>query len=85
MTEKQVEAQLLHEPFQPLEVIKTDGAVLKIPYAHAAVMMRAALLVFIGVKSATSRSAKTFETIPFDHIEKIVQDRPSRRRRKRAS
>ncbi len=68
---KQIRNILTAEPFEPLQLTKRDGRSVAIPFRHVAVPVRHGLIVFKGVKSATSHSAKTFELIPFDGIVEI--------------
>lgn len=83
-----VETILRREPFAPLKLLKVNGQALDIPFRHAAVVLRGqGLLIFKGVKSATSRQAKSYEVVAFDRIDRIEQRpvRGSGGRRKKAS
>lgn len=82
MKQSEIETELTRTPFQPMNLIKADGTVVSIPFAHVAVIIRDALLVFVGVKSATSHSAERYLVIPFDRIDRMEPQRTPRKRRK---
>lgn len=79
---KDIQAVLETSPFVPLTLTRDDGAKIKIPYQHVAIPMRDGLLIFQGVKSATSHSATGKEFVAFDRIERIE---PANRLRKSKS
>ncbi len=87
MLVEEIQTVLQRRPFNPLRVHKSDGKVVKIPFSHVAIVLgRQGLLVFKGVKKEGSYSAKGYEVIPYDRIERIEEKRHGTNgRRKKAS
>ena len=87
MLVEDIQEVLRRRPFNPLRVHKSDGKVVKIPFSHVAIVLgRQGLLVFKGVKREGSYSAKSYEVIPYDRIERIEENRGGANgRRKKAS
>jgi hypothetical protein len=72
----EVESVLRREPFVPLRLHRSNGGFVDIPFKHVAVILPSqGLLIFKGVKSSTSRQAKSYEVIGFDQIARIDPQR----------
>jgi hypothetical protein len=64
------------DPFVPFRMYVKPGKVFNVPFPEVARPMRDQVVVFIGMKQGT-RQAKSFDSFPFDYIERI-EERPSR-------
>ena len=86
MLRSEVEAVLAERPFLPLTIHLIDGKVVEVPFAHVAIPFSRTLLVLLGVKSETSRSASGKVEFGYERIDYIGRPRvPGGRRRKKAS
>jgi hypothetical protein len=83
MLKEEVRAELNREPFVPLRLYLTNGKTFDVPFRDVAHLLGYGVLVLIGLKKGT-HLAKGYERFTFEQIERIEQ-RPSSRRRKKAS
>jgi hypothetical protein len=81
MTREELDALLAREPFVPFRMYVRPGKVFEVPFADVVRTQSRQAIVFIGMKQGT-RQAKSFDSFPFDYIERI-EERPSRGRGKR--
>jgi hypothetical protein len=86
MLKSEVETMLAQRPFSPLAIHLVDGRVVDVPFAHVAIPFARTLLVLLGVKSETSRSAAGKVEFGYELIDFITRRRAQRgQRRKKAS
>jgi hypothetical protein len=86
MLRTEVEAALAQRPFVPLAIHLDDGTVVDVPFAHVAIPFSRTLLVMLGVKSETSRSASGKVEFAYERIDHISRRRSrGTHRRKKAS
>jgi len=83
MLKQEVKDVLAQKPFVPLRIHLKDGRSFDVPFLDVVRLLSYGVLVFIGLKEGT-RQARSYDRFPFDQIETIEQ-RPSARRRKKAS
>jgi hypothetical protein len=83
MTKEEVRTILAREPFTPFRIHLVNGKHYDVEHRDVARFLGYGVLVFIGLKEG-SHQAKGYDRFPFDHIVRI-EDRPSVRRRKKAS
>lgn len=83
MSRDEIQARLSRDPFVPFRLHVKPGKVFDVAFADVARVLSHQMLVFVGLKEGTRR-AESFDSFPFDHIERI-EDLPARgsgRRRK---
>ncbi len=86
MLKTEIEAALTRRPFLPLRIHLDDGATVDVPFAHVAVPFSKTLLVMLGVKSETSRSATGKLEVAYERIARIeLRTARGRRHRRKAS
>jgi hypothetical protein len=85
MTKSQVQKALAKQPFAPLTIHLDDGTVVDVPFVHVAIPFGKTLLVMLGVKSETSRSATGKIEFAYERIERIEPRRSRGGQRKKAS
>ena len=87
MFKAKVERELDRRPFAPLVIRLNDGTTVDVPFAHVAIPFARTLLVMLGVKTATSRTATGKVEFGYDRIDRIEPRRVRGRRppRKKAS
>jgi len=75
MLRSEVEAMLAERPFLPLTIHLVDGKVVDVPFPHVAIPFAKTLLVLLGVKSETSRSASGKTDIAYERIDYVARRR----------
>ena len=85
MTKTQVQKALAKQPFSPLTIHLDDGTEVDVPFAHVAIPFGKTLLVMLGVKSETSRSAAGKIEFAYARIERIEPRKSRGAPRKKAS
>lgn len=75
MTRDELQQRLTGNPFVPFRMYVRPGKVFDVPFADVARILSHQLLVFVGMKQGT-RQARSFDSFPFDHIERI-EDLPT--------
>lgn len=81
MTREKLESFLSRDPFVPFRMFVRPGKVFDVPFANVVRTQTRQAIVFIGMKKGT-RQAESFDSFPFDYIEKI-EERPGRSASKR--
>jgi hypothetical protein len=86
MVKEDINSEMTRDPFVPFRVHLRDGRKISVPFPEIAHLFNWGMLVFIGMKKGT-RTAKSYDRFPYDHIVKIEKLRPPRtgQRRKKAS
>ena len=82
MLKSEVETVLAERPFLPLAIHLVDRTVVEVPFAHVAIPLARTLLVMLGVKSETSRSAEGKVEVAYERIDFIARPRPKRGQRR---
>ena len=86
MQKSEVEGALARRPFLPLVIRLDDGRTIDVPFAHVAIPFGKSLLVMLGVKTETSRSATGKVEVEYSRIDRIERRRTrGTQRRKKAS
>ena len=72
MTSKDLESELVREPFVPLQLHLVSGKTVAIPAARAAWLMQNAVLIFQNIKPGRQR-VDGYDVIALGNIERIEQ------------